>query len=286
MIIFQNNLLFFISALSAFLSIFIYKYIIDKHLFSSNNHDGPQKIHITPTSRTGGAVIYLFLVIVSLNFFFIKELNEFLVIIFTFVFIFFISLKEDIYLPTNPLLRLLLILVASFFYIFISNTKFMFDTEFIGYLLNIKIIQTIFLVLIISTVVNGFNIFDGSNGHCSLVGIFYLIIILILTYKLNFLDLFYLLVPFILLLIVFLIFNFPRGLIFLGDTGAYLIGWVSSLSVIYLLKNNKEISEIIFLNILFYPLMETMFSFVRKIVSGKSPFKPDKKHLHLNFQAA
>ena len=277
----QNNFIFIASTILSLLSILIYKYIIDKKFFTTNSHDGPQKIHISPTSRIGGGVIYLLFFLVSLIFFFKKELIEFIIIILGFLIIFFISLKEDISEPTNPILRLLLIFIASLFYILMTKTNFVFETKFIGPFLNIKIIQIVFLVLIISTVINGFNIFDGSNGHCSLIGILYLIIVLIISYKSNFIDLFYLLIPFISLIFIFLIFNFPKGLIFLGDTGAYLIGWITSLSIIYLLKNNKEISEIIFLNILFYPLMETIFSFVRKIMSGKSPFKPDKKHLHL-----
>lgn len=277
----QSNFILILSALLAFLSVFIYRFIINNNLFTINTHDGPQKIHSKPTSRSGGGIVYLLLVLNSFCFYFYMELKEFLLIIFSFLFIFLISLKEDIYKPTNPILRLFIIFTSSFFYIIISKTSFNFETKIINIFLNIEIFQIIFLILIISTVVNGFNIFDGSNGHCSIIGVLYSIIILILSYKVGLISLFYLLLPFIFFLLIFLLFNFPKGLIFLGDTGAYLIGWVTSLSIIYLLKNNNDISELVFLNILFYPLMETIFSFIRKILSGKSPFRPDKKHLHL-----
>ena len=281
MVVLQSNFILIISVLLAFLSVFIYRFIINNKLFTINTHDGPQKIHYEPTSRSGGGIVYLLLILNSLFFYFYIELKDFLIIVFSFLFIFFISLKEDIYKPTNPILRLFLIFTSSLIYIVFSKTSFNFETKIINIILNIEIFQIIFLILIISTVVNGFNIFDGSNGHSSLIGIFYSIIILIISYKIGLMSLFYLLLPFILFLLVFLTFNYPRGLIFLGDTGAYLIGWMTSLSVIYLLKNSNEISELVFLNILFYPLMETIFSFLRKTLSGKSPFKPDKKHLHL-----
>ena len=281
MIFIQSNFIFFLSALLGLISIFIYRSIIKNNLFTINSHNGPQKIHSKPTSRSGGGVIYFSLILYLLCSYYFNDFKEFLIIVLSFLFIFIISLKEDIYKPTNPIIRLFLIFISSSVYIVVSKTSFIFETKIINIFLNIEIIQIIFLILIISTVVNGFNIFDGSNGHCSLIGIFYSIIILILSYKIGLISLFYLLLPFILFLSIFLIFNYPRGLIFLGDTGAYLIGWITSISVIYLLKNSNEISEIVFLNILFYPLMETIFSFLRKILSGVSPFKPDKKHLHL-----
>lgn len=281
MVFFQSNFIFFLSALLGLISIFIYRFIIKNNLFTINSHNGPQKIHSKPTSRSGGGVIYFSLILYLLCSYYFNDFKEFLIIVLSFLFIFIISLKEDIYKPTNPIIRLFLIFISSSVYIVVSKTSFIFETKIINIFLNIEIIQIIFLILIISTVVNGFNIFDGSNGHCSLIGIFYSIIILILSYKIGLISLFYLLLPFILFLSIFLIFNYPRGLIFLGDTGAYLIGWITSISVIYLLKNSNEISEIVFLNILFYPLMETIFSFLRKILSGVSPFKPDKKHLHL-----
>ena len=281
MVFFQSNFIFFLSALLGLISIFIYRSIIKNNLFTINSHNGPQKIHSEPTSRSGGGVIYFSLILYLLCSYYFNDFKEFLIIVLSFLFIFIISLKEDIYKPTNPIIRLFLIFISSSTYIVVSKTSFIFETKIINIFLNIEIIQIIFLILIISTVVNGFNIFDGSNGHCSLIGIFYSIIILILSYKIGLISLFYLLLPFILFLSIFLIFNYPRGLIFLGDTGAYLIGWITSISVIYLLKNSNEISEIVFLNILFYPLMETIFSFLRKILSGVSPFKPDKKHLHL-----
>ena len=158
MVFFQSNFIFTLSAVLGLFSIFIYRFIIKNNLFTINSHNGPQKIHSEPTSRSGGGVIYLSLILISLCSYYFIDFKEFLIIVLSFLFIFLISLKEDIYRPTNPILRLLLIFMSSFAYIVISKTSFIFETKIINIYLNIGVFQIIFLILIISTVVNGFNI--------------------------------------------------------------------------------------------------------------------------------
>jgi UDP-N-acetylmuramyl pentapeptide phosphotransferase/UDP-N-acetylglucosamine-1-phosphate transferase len=77
------------------------------------------------------------------------------------------------------------------------------------------------------------------------------------------------------------IYNYPRGLIFLGDGGAYLIGfWIASLSIM-LTHRHQEISPWFALLINAYPTFETLFTiYRRKIHQGKSPGQPDGIHFH------
>jgi UDP-N-acetylmuramyl pentapeptide phosphotransferase/UDP-N-acetylglucosamine-1-phosphate transferase len=82
-------------------------------------------------------------------------------------------------------------------------------------------------------------------------------------------------------LLGFLVWNFPRGLIFLGDGGAYLVGfWVAELSVL-LTTRNPEVSKWFPLLLCIYPIFETLFSIYRRLIVKKSnPSKPDASHLH------
>jgi len=76
--------------------------------------------------------------------------------------------------------------------------------------------------------------------------------------------------------------NFPKGKLFLGDGGAYLIGFLLALFSLLLVKKHSDISPWFPLLVLIYPVNETLFSMYRKkVVSGKSAMQPDDLHLHM-----
>ena len=79
----------------------------------------------------------------------------------------------------------------------------------------------------------------------------------------------------------FMLINYPKGLIFLGDLGAYSIGLIISILTIILFGRHPEISPWGAVLILIYPVTEVVFSMLRRIFSGVSIFDPDKLHLHL-----
>ncbi len=77
------------------------------------------------------------------------------------------------------------------------------------------------------------------------------------------------------------IFNYPKGRIFLGDGGAYLVGFLLALFGLLLVRN-EEISPWCPLLILIYPVFETLFSIYRKkIMRRRSAMSPDRLHLHM-----
>mgnify|MGYP006258961991 FL=1 len=85
----------------------------------------------------------------------------------------------------------------------------------------------------------------------------------------------------IVILISFLLFNFPKAKIFLGDSGSYLFGSLVALNIIETNNLNPEISSFFFSILLFYLFFEVFFSFFRKLLLRKSPIKPDRHHLHM-----
>jgi UDP-N-acetylmuramyl pentapeptide phosphotransferase/UDP-N-acetylglucosamine-1-phosphate transferase len=132
-------------------------------------------------------------------------------------------------------------------------------------------------------IVNGCNFIDGFNGLL----IIHSLIIFTILYFVNIfndsnLNIENFLLFFILILISLLLFNFPRAKIFLGDSGAYIIGIILAITTIEISNLNPKIPPFFFANLLFYVFFEVIFSFFRKIVvENKSPFVPDKKHLHM-----
>ena len=79
----------------------------------------------------------------------------------------------------------------------------------------------------------------------------------------------------------FFVWNYPHGKIFLGDGGAYLIGfWIAVLSV-GLTVRHENVSPWFPLVTNSYPILETLFSiYRRRIHQGKSLSMPDRLHLH------
>ena len=85
----------------------------------------------------------------------------------------------------------------------------------------------------------------------------------------------------VIVLLSFLMFNFPKAKMFLGDGGSYMFGTLTAMNVIKTNNFNPEISSFFFCVLLFYLFFEVFFSFFRKIYLKKSPLKPDNNHLHM-----
>lgn len=78
----------------------------------------------------------------------------------------------------------------------------------------------------------------------------------------------------------FLLWNYPHGLIFAGDGGAYLWGIVIGIASIQLVQHHAEVSPWFPVLLLIYPIWETLFSIFRKIARGQSPSVADALHFH------
>ena len=164
---------------------------------------------------------------------------------------------------------------------FLPINLFHVDIPILSYLLENKLFSSIFVLICFLFIINGANLIDGFNGLLT----FNLIIInFILTY-LNIregnVEFSLILIAQIIILLVFLLFNFPKAKIFLGDSGAYLFGALAALNTITTNNLIASISSLFFCSLLFYPFFEVFFSFFRKIYQRKSPLYPDKGHLHM-----
>ena len=133
-------------------------------------------------------------------------------------------------------------------------------------------------------IINGANLIDGFNGLLGLHSLIIFSILLLINFTNNNIEVSYILFSIILSILIFLIFNFPKAKMFLGDSGAYLIGALVALSIIKTNAINPSISPFFFCILLFYLFFEVFFSFFRKIFYARqSPLLPDNKHLHMNF---
>ncbi len=138
-----------------------------------------------------------------------------------------------------------------------------------------------FTMFAVGGVANAINIIDGYNGLAAGHAVIVLAAIAWVAALVGDAFLFFSALAMIGALLGFLAWNYPRGKIFLGDGGAYLLGfWLAELSVLLVVRH-PEVSPWFPMLLLVYPIFETLFSmYRRKVMQGQSPGQPDRMHLH------
>lgn len=277
------------SLLAAFFASFVATLLIIRfkhvHGHFSGDHDlsGPQKFHTGSVPRIGGISIAIGVLAATLvhlqgNPAPAFEITLLLCAIPTFA----IGLTEDLTKTVSVRTRLLFTALAAGLAAHYLGAQIpRLDIPGIDYVLSLPLIAILFTVFAITGLSNAYNIIDGFNGLSSMVGIITLLGLAYVSFIVGDTLITYLSLMMASSIMGFFIWNYPRGLIFLGDGGAYLIGfWIALLSVL-LVARHAQISPWFALLINAYPILETLFTiYRRKIHQGKSPGQPDGIHFH------
>ena len=264
-----------------FLIISKYSYEFEKDTLLDNDFLKPQAFHNRKISRSGGiaSLISLILFLSIYYLLFSKILYEY---IFVCSSLFMIGFLDDLKIKIDPKTRLALMIAFLLLFVnFLSIQITNIDLIFLNYWLENKIFSGLFVILCFLFITNGANLIDGFNGLLTINLIIINSILLFINLENNHLEFSFFLTGQIIILISFLLFNFPKAKIFLGDSGSYLFGSLVALNVIFTNNLNPLISSFFFCILLFYLFFEVFFSFFRKIYQKKSPVFPDKEHLHM-----
>ena len=274
----------FFSATIATLLIIRYQHIHGRY---TGDHDvtGIQKFHESPVPRIGGLAIFVGLAFaVAADYF--KDINYFITVgtfLLCMIPAFGIGLTEDITKKAGVKIRLLFSLFSALLVCYVLNIRInRIDVIGIDYLLlNVRFVSIVLTCFAITGISNAYNIIDGFNGLASMVAILALLAIAYVALSFGDILIIHLCLIMIGAIAGFFIWNYPRGLIFLGDGGSYLIGlWIGVLSV-YLVSRHKEISPWFALLVNAYPILETLFTIYRRAIhQGKNPGMPDAIHFH------
>jgi UDP-N-acetylmuramyl pentapeptide phosphotransferase/UDP-N-acetylglucosamine-1-phosphate transferase len=243
----------------------------------------PQKFHKTPIPRLGGVGIFTAFLTLSLLLFFHRKESDFLLFSASSSIVFLAGFAEDIKRKVKPSVRLLAAMCSAVLGIYLIGALLTrLDIGFIDKLLQFKLLAVIITLIAVAGVSNSFNIIDGYNGLASMVSIIIFFGLAYVSFKLN--DIFLVEVSFFMIftLIAFFLLNFPFGKIFLGDGGAYFVGFMVAEVSILLVERHKQVSAFFPLLLCIYPIFETIFSMYRKkIIRKSSALKPDALHLHM-----
>ena len=175
----------------------------------------------------------------------------------------------------------MMIIFLIIFIIFLPIEIKYIDLVFLNSWLDNKIFSTIFILLCFLFIINGANLIDGFNGLLAINLIIINSVLLFINLNNNQFEFSFFLTAQVIILISFLLFNFPKAKMFLGDGGSYLFGSLVALNTIITNNLNTHISSFFFCILLFYLFFEVFFSFFRKIYQKKSPVLPDNEHLHM-----
>jgi UDP-GlcNAc:undecaprenyl-phosphate GlcNAc-1-phosphate transferase len=135
-------------------------------------------------------------------------------------------------------------------------------------------------IVAITGLPHAFNLIDGYNGLAGLVALICCLAIAYVALQVGDRQLAAIVLSLAGATAGFLVWNYPRGLIFAGDGGAYLWGVVIAMACVLLVQRHSLVSPWFPALLLIYPVWETVFSIWRKAVRGVSPGVADALHFH------
>ncbi len=194
--------------------------------------------------------------------------------------IFIIGLLSDLSYITSVKARFLiqLLIVSTFVYI-LDITVGPTRVSYLDLILEYKIFSLIFTIFCLMIVINGSNFIDGLNGLVLgyYISIFGVLIKLSLLEEVN---INYLTSTYFMFILIYLYLLNILNKLFLGDSGAYLIGLFFSILLIEIYTLNQNFSPFFVILLLWMPCFENLFSIIRKFSYKISPTSPDNDHFH------
>jgi UDP-GlcNAc:undecaprenyl-phosphate/decaprenyl-phosphate GlcNAc-1-phosphate transferase len=279
------------AATTSFLIAFLIVPVIIKYSIQKNIVDVPgrRKIHKKLTPSMGGIAIFIGFFISSLIWIDMLGWAKIKFILVALFVIFFIGVRDDL-VPLRAMVKLIGQLIASSLLIFLFDLRV---TSFYGLfgiheLSEFSSVALTFFTIIVIT--NSFNLIDGLDGLAGTIAI-----IALLAFGIWYLlveDYIFSILSFSMLgaIFAFLIFNWEPSEVFMGDTGALVIGMLLAILAIHFIDTNQQLFDsspykfsasigtaACFIII---PLVDTMRIVILRLLKGQSPFSPDKSHIH------
>lgn len=254
---------------------------------------GIQKVHLKTVPRTGGIALVAGMIAVAVFGAFDETSsaqgqearNAMLKLLVAAVPAFVAGITEDLTKKVSPRIRLYAILASACLAVWLMSASLprldVWGLDSALKLLPVSIAITLFAV---AGVTNSINIIDGFHGVAGFTIVIVLAGVGYLSWEAGDLMVMQLAVAGIGATIGFLMLNYPTGRLFMGDGGAYFLGfWAAELAVLLVVRNPNINAWQIFA-IYAYPVIEVLFSiYRRKILHNTFVDAPDRLHLHSLF---
>lgn len=248
--------------------------------YSMDSTQGVQKFHVHPTCRVGGIAIVTGVVAAYLMLDFDK--NSLLgPLIVAGIPAFAFGLLEDITKRVSVRTRLLATMSSGVLGWAITGYSITYANVWgLDWLLGFTVVSVAFTAFAVGGIANALNIIDGFNGLSSGTALIILAAFAVLSTILGDDHLATTILILAGAVAGFLIINWPMGKIFLGDGGAYFLGFVIAWLAVLLLQRHSEVSAWAPLLMCGFPIIEVLLSIVRRHRRKVSLGAPDRLHLH------
>ena len=259
--------------LISFITLLVVIYLTHKYnlFMDKSENEKPQNYHTKTTPRAGGIGLISGMILLLFTPLGIK-------LVLSVILAFLSGIFEDFHNSLSPKLRLFLQFISALVAVWLTGSV----VTYLGLGITMPYAGgMVFSIFAIIGMMNAINIIDGFNGLASGVSLLILSSFAFIAYIHNDINILYIIAITVGSLAGFFILNFPRGKIFLGDGGAYLLGFIIALIGISLASSYEDVSPWYMLCILIYPVWEVVFSIIRKTSLGLSPMQPDTYHLHM-----
>ncbi len=235
-----------------------------------------RRIHKKPMPRIGGLAIYLSFTLTTIIF--CQPTRELATIWIGGGIIVILGILDDIY-RLNAWLKLVVQLGVAIFAV--VNGCVIDHINLGGVYVSLGVLSAPLTVLWISGLTNAINLIDGLDGlACGVSAISSLSLLFVVMLQGDFISAIICAILFGSCL-GFLPFNFNPARIFMGDTGALFLGYtLAVISVFGVFKLHAVLAFLVPFAIFALPLFDTLFAICRRVLSGKSPFAPDRGHIH------
>jgi UDP-N-acetylmuramyl pentapeptide phosphotransferase/UDP-N-acetylglucosamine-1-phosphate transferase len=191
------------------------------------------------------------------------------------------GLAEDLGYNIAPKWRLLAAALSSAVAIFLlEQTLPRTGVPGVDLLLLFFPLAALFTVFACTGISNAFNLIDGLNGLSSGVAIVSSLGMAAVAFEAGVAGVTEMNLMLAAAVMGFFVFNYPLGKVFLGDAGAYLIGYLLAWSSVLLLISAPELNTWAILLILFWPIADTFLAIYRRRRAGRSTGMPDRLHFH------
>jgi UDP-N-acetylmuramyl pentapeptide phosphotransferase/UDP-N-acetylglucosamine-1-phosphate transferase len=257
-----------------------------KHLFDVPDE---RKCHTTNVPTLGGLAIFAGMIL-SLTFWSTqKEIVELQYIISSIITLFFIGMKDDLFNLVHYK-KLFGQLLAAFMLVHFANIRI---TSFFGIfgIHELDIITSyVFSVFTMVVITNAMNLIDGIDCLAGAVGTLAALVLGFWFYTTDHTQYSILAGCLAGSLIAFLYYNRTPARIFMGDTGSLIVGIVLSILAIKFIEMNRILPvddpskirrvPVFAIAVLIIPLFDTLRVFMIRMLQGRSPFHPDRNHIH------
>lgn len=246
-----------------------------------DSHVGVQKMHVNPTPRVGGVGIYLGVVLAASL---VHNSETALIlqqVLLAGVPALLFGLLEDLTKRASVRARLLATIgsgILAWAYSGVALTRV--NVPGVDALFVYAPVAVMFTAFAVGGVANAINIIDGFHGLASGTAIIALTGLALIATRSDDLPLAMACLLMAGSLLGFWLLNYPWGQIFLGDGGAYFSGFALGWFAILLPMRNPEVSVWAGLVVCAYPVIEVLYSMLRRRARRKRVGEPDNQHLH------